>query len=218
MVDYAAARTKMVDSQIRTNKVTDAALIAAFESVPREAFVPERLAAVAYVDEDLPIGNGRYLMESMVLARLLQEARPGPADVVLDVGCGTGYATAILARLAATVVALESDQDMAARATRNLAELGIDNAIVVEGPLTAGWPAQAPYGVILINGAVAEVPPALQRQLADGGRLVTVQQGADGQGRGILMRRNGTVAASRVFFDAATPILPEFAREPGFVF
>jgi len=218
MVDYAAARMNMVDSQIRTNKVTDATVISAFESVPREAFVPDRLAAVAYVDNNLPLGNGRFVMEPMVLARLLQEARPGPADVVLEVGSGTGYATAILARLAATVVALESDKDMAARAVKTLAELDIDNAIVVHGPLPAGWPAQAPYGVILINGAVPEVPQAIHRQLADGGRLVTVLQAGNRQGQGILMQRHGDVAASRVLFDTEMSILPEFERAPGFVF
>jgi protein-L-isoaspartate(D-aspartate) O-methyltransferase len=218
MVDYTAARMNMVDSQIRTNKVTDAAVISAFESVPREAFVPGRLAAVAYADKHLPLGNGRFVMEPMVLARLLHEARLSPADVVLDVGCGTGYATAIMARLAATVVALESDADMAARAAKTLADLDIDNAIVVQGPLAAGWAAQAPYGMILINGAVLEVPQAIHRQLADGGRLVTVLQPGDRQGRGILMQRHGDVAASRVLFDTEMPILPEFAREPGFVF
>ncbi len=218
MVDYAAARLNMVDSQIRTNKVTNAELIAAFESVPREAFVPERLAGVAYVDEDIALGNGRYLMEPMVLARLLQEARPGPADVVLDVGCGTGYATAILAQVAATVVALESDHELAAAATKVLGDLGIDNAIVVEGPLPAGWAAQAPYSVILLNGAVTEVPDAIRRQLAEGGRLVTVQKPEAGQGRGILMRRSGETTARRAVFDAATAVLPGFAPEPGFVF
>jgi protein-L-isoaspartate(D-aspartate) O-methyltransferase len=218
MVDYAAARMNMVDSQLRTNKVTDAMVISAFERVPREAFVPDRLAAVAYVDNNLPLGNGRFVMEPMVLARLLQAARPGPADVVLEVGCGTGYATAILARLAATVVALESDKDMAARAVKTLAELDIDNAIVVHGPLPAGWPAQAPYGVILINGAVPEVPQAIHKQLADGGRLVTVLQAGDRQGQGILMQRHGDVAASRGLFDTEMPILPEFERAPGFVF
>jgi protein-L-isoaspartate(D-aspartate) O-methyltransferase len=218
MADYTAARMNMVDSQIRTNKVTDATVIAAFESIPREAFVPDRLAAVAYVDYNLPLGNGRYVMEPMVLARLLQAARPGPADVVLEVGCGTGYATAILARLAATVVALESDSDMAARAAKTLADLDIENALVVQGPLAAGWPAQAPYGMILINGAVPEVPPAIHRQLADGGRLVTILQPGNGQGRGILMQRHGDVAARRALFDTEMPVLPEFAREPGFVF
>lgn len=218
MVDYTAARLNMVDSQIRTNKVTNAELIAAFQSVPREAFVPERLAGVAYMDEDIPLGNGRYLMEPMVLARLLQAALPGPADVVLDVGCGTGYAAAILAKVAATVVALESDHSLAQAATRVLGDLGIDNAIVVEGPLPAGWSAQAPYGVILVNGAVAEVPEAIRRQLAEGGRLVTVERPDSGPGRGILMRRNGGTVARRAIFDAATPILPGFAAEPGFVF
>ena len=218
MVDYTAARMNMVDSQIRTNKVTDAAVISAFESVPREAFVPDRLAAVAYVDKRLPLGNGRFVMEPMVLARLLQAARLSPADVVLDVGCGTGYATAIMARLAATVVALESDAGMAARAAKTLAELDIDNAIVVQGPLPAGWAAQSPYGVILINGAVSEVPPAIHRQLADGGRLVTVLRPGERQGQGILMQRHGAVAASRVLFDTDMPVLPEFAGEPGFVF
>ncbi|MHA1599865.1 MAG: protein-L-isoaspartate O-methyltransferase family protein [Alphaproteobacteria bacterium] len=208
----------MVDSQIRTNKVTNAELIAAFESVPREAFVPERLSKIAYMDEDMALGGGRYLMEPMILARLLQEAQPGPADIVLDVGCGTGYATAILAKLAATVVALESDHEMAMGTTKLLADLGIDNVIVVEGPLQVGWPAQAPYGVILLNGAVAEVPEVIRGQLADGGRLVTVQKPDAGPGQGILMRRSGGTVSGRAVFDAATPILPGFAHESGFVF
>jgi len=218
MVKYAAARMNMVDSQIRTNKVTDPALLDAFEKIPRELFVPAGRGGVAYVDQDVALGNGRHLMEPMVLARLLQEARPGPADMVLEVGCGTGYATAILAQLVATVVALESDHELAARASRTLADLGIDNALVVEGPLTAGWRAQAPYGMILINGAVADVPAALRAQLAEGGRLVTVQRAGPGPGRGLLLRRTGDVTTGRHVFDAGTPVLPEFAHEPGFVF
>jgi protein-L-isoaspartate(D-aspartate) O-methyltransferase len=173
---------------------------------------------VAYVDKDIALGNGRYLLEPIVLARLLQEAGPGAMDIALDVGCGTGYSTAILAQLVATVVALESDHDLATRAGRTLADLGIDNALVVEGPLTAGWRAQAPYGVILINGAVADVPAALRAQLAEGGRLATVQRSGPGPGRGLLMRRSGDVTSGRFVFDAGTPVLAEFEREAGFVF
>ena len=136
MLEYATARRNMVESQIRTNKVTDAGLIEAFERVPRELFVPERLRGIAYVDEDIALGNGRFAMEPMVLARLLQAARPEPDDIALDLGCATGYATAILSRLVATVVALEGEADLAAEANRILSELEIDNAVV--GPAYRG--------------------------------------------------------------------------------
>ena len=218
MVDFAAARLNMVESQLRTNKVTHAALLDAFESTPREVFVPESRRGIAYVDEDIEIGPGRYLMEPMVLARLLQAANPGPADVVLDIGCGTGYATALVARLAATVVALEDDPDLAAIATRTLAELGVDNAVVVTGNLSEGYPAQAPYNVILIDGGVAEVPEAISRQLADGGRLITVVKDSGNIGRATLVERFGDVISGRVLFDAAVPVLPVFQKAPGFVF
>lgn len=218
MVDYAAARLNMVESQLRTNKVTNPALIEAFEHVPRELFVPERLRGIAYVDEDIEIGPGRFLMEPMVLARLLQEARPQPGDVALDLGCGAGYAAAILARLCGTVVALESDQRMAAQATQTLGQLGIDNAVVVEGPLDAGYPAQGPYNVILVNGAVSEVPQAIRDQLAEGGRLVAVVRNASRIGRAMLLQRSGDVVSGRVLFDAAVPLLPDFEAKPGFVF
>ena len=217
MLDYAAARLNMVESQLRTNKVSNQALLAAFEAVPREHFVPEPLRGIAYVDEDMQIGAGRFLMEPMVLGRLLQEARPGPDDIALDIGCGTGYATAILARLAATVVALEDDAALAARANETLTGMDIDNTVVVEGPLSDGYPRQAPYNVILVNGAVAEIPAAISAQLAEGGRLVTVVQDSAGVGRATLMQRSGGVS-SRVLFDAAVPVLPGFERAPGFVF
>jgi protein-L-isoaspartate(D-aspartate) O-methyltransferase len=218
MIDYAAARLNMVESQLRTNRVSESALLEAFEQVPRERFLPEDVRSIAYVDEDIPLGGGRHLMEPMVLARLLQAARPDPHDVALDVGCGPGYASAILARLAGTVVALEDDPEMAARANRILAELGIDNAVVVEGALGGGYPKQAPYNVILLDGAVAEIPPAIVRQLADGGRLVTIVRDSEGVGRATLVQRSGEVVSSRVLFDAAVPLLPGFAPEPGFVF
>src|SRR5690606_30153493 len=120
MKDYSAARFNMVEGQVRPNRVTDAALIDAMLEVPRELFVPEAVRAVAYVDEDVPIGGGRYLAEPMVFARLVQEAAIEPGDVVLDVGCASGYSTAVLARLAGTVVALESDPELARLAARNL--------------------------------------------------------------------------------------------------
>lgn len=217
LIDYTAARRNMVASQIRTNEVTDEALLAALTDVPRERFVPAPLRGVAYIDEDLPIKRGRYLMEPMVFARLVQLAGVGPNDVVLDIGCGTGYSTAVLARLTNTVVALESDAELAAAATANLAELGIDNAVVVTAPLAEGYAKQAPYDVIFFNGAIPRIPDLISRQLAEGGRLVAVV-GEHGVGRGTLMTRARGAAASRPAFDAAVPMLPDFVVEQGFVF
>ena len=218
MVDFAAACSNMVESQIRTNKVTDPHLLDAFESTPRERFVPEPLRGIAYVDEDVALGGERFVMEPMVLARLLQAARPGPGDVALDLGCGSGYATAILSRLVATVVALEVDAALAAAANQTLDELEIDNAVVVEGQLAEGYPKQAPYNVILLNGAVSEVPLAIADQLAEGGRLVTVVSVGAGLGRATLMRRDSGVISSRILCDASVPMLPGFEAAPGFVF
>jgi len=218
MVDFAAARRNMVESQLRTNKVTDLRVLDAFETVPRELFVPEPLRGIAYVDEDVALGGGRFVMEPRVLARLLQAAEPGPEDMALDLGCGSGYATAILSRLVATVVALEDDAALAEAANRTLDSLEIDNAVVVEGRLAAGYPKQAPYNIILLGGAVAEIPAAIADQLAEDGRLVAVVSAGPGLGRATLMRRDGGVVSSRVLYDAALPVLPGFEPVPGFVF
>jgi protein-L-isoaspartate(D-aspartate) O-methyltransferase len=217
-MDFAAARRNMVESQIRTNRVTDERIVAALGEIPRELFVGEDRAAIAYVDEALTLGGGRYLMEPMAFAMLLQAAEIGGDDVVLDIGCATGYSSAVLARFAGTVVALEEDTGFAARATELLAELKIDNVAVMEGALTAGHAGQAPYNAIVISGAVAEVPEVIIRQLADGGRLVFIEASEDGLGRGFLIGKYGESISRRHIFDAGSPILPGFEGRPAFSF
>ena len=218
MTDYAAARINMVENQIRPNRVTDGRVLEAMGAVPRERFVPTRLRGTAYVDEDLAVAPGRYLMEPAVFARLLQAAAITPSDVVLDIGCATGYSTAVLARLGATVVAVESDPELVARAGALLAEFDAGNAAVVEGALEAGYPKQAPYDAIVLGGAVDEAPRAITDQLAEGGRLVAVVTGGSPVGRGVLVLRVHGVLSRRVLFDAAVPALPGFNVERGFVF
>ena len=218
MIDHAAARRNMVSGQIRTNRVTDERLIEAMEEIPRERFVPHARRGVAYVDEDVEIASGRFLMEPMVLARLLQEAGIGADDVVLDVGCGTGYATAVLSRLAGTVVALDVDGSLAAEAERTLSGVDADNAIVVTGPLAEGYARQAPYDVILLGGAVDHLPPALTDQLAEGGRIVGVLREAGGVGQATLWARHRGALSSRSLFEASLPPLPGIARPVRFEF
>jgi len=218
MIDFARARRNMVDCQLRTNKVTDRALLAAFRETPRERFVDPAYQAIAYADESVPMGEGRVLAQPMVLARLLQELGVTSEHVVLDVGCGTGYSSALLSRLAATVVGLESDPALAGRANELLARLACDNALVVEGPLAEGYAAQGPYDIILIGGEIAEVPEAILDQLADGGRLATILNEGGGPCRGVLMTRRGGFASRRILCDANAPPMPGFARQAGFVF
>jgi protein-L-isoaspartate(D-aspartate) O-methyltransferase len=218
MIDYAAVRLNMVESQLRTNKVTDTALLAAFLSVPRERFVPPSLHGTAYVDDELPLGGGRWLLAPMVLARLLQLARIGRGDKVLDIGCANGYGTAVLARIAANVVAVESEHRLATQASARLRELGVDNAIVIEAPLTEGYSTRAPYDAIVIEGAVAHLPEQVAGQLAEGGRLVAVMRGEGGQCRAVAMTRSNGVLSCRPDFDAAAGMLPGLQAEPSFVF
>ncbi|HUK60378.1 MAG TPA: protein-L-isoaspartate O-methyltransferase [Stellaceae bacterium] len=218
MLDYRAARLNMVESQLRTNKVTDEAVLDAFLAVPRERFVPEHLGGIAYVDEDIPLGGGRFLMEPMVLARLLQLAAIGPQDAVLVIGAATGYASAVVARIAARVVAVESEPELAAIARARLQELQAGNVTLLEGRLEEGYPAGAPYEAIVIAGAVGFVPDALARQLADRGRLVAVVKSGAGLGQAMLMTRAAGALSRRAVFDAGTPFLPGFTPAPSFVF
>lgn len=216
-MDYAIARQHMVDSQVRTNKVTDERLIEAIGSLPRERFVPERVRARAYLDDDVEIAPGRYLMEPMVTARLIQAADARAEDMALVVGAATGYAAALLARLAHTVVALESEPALAQRASAVFADLAIDNAVVFEGPLNAGCPRHAPYNIIYLDGAVEQVSSALTGQLAEGGRMVGVLLDR-GVGRATLWIKSGGVVSHRALFDANVAPLPGFAAPARFVF
>lgn len=218
MTDFAVARYNMVESQIRPNKVTDQRVVDAMMQTPREVFVPTASRGVAYVDDAIAIARGRYLMEPMVFARMLQAAEVQASDMVLDIGCGTGYSAAVIARLAATVVGIESDPDLAARAGNALAEVGADNAVVIAGPLTAGYAEQAPYDVIFVNGAVSDVPASLTDQLVDGGRLVAVVRGEDGVGVVRLFRRAGGSVSSRPLFETLPALLPGFEPKPVFRF
>ena len=213
---YAQARQNMVDNQLRANKVIDEPLLALMGGAARETFVPPALRAVAYVDEDLPLGGGRFLIEPMVLARLIQALAPQPGDKALDLGCATGYSSALLAGLAGSVVAVESDARLAGETRGNLAALGLANATVVSGPLDAGHPALGPYDVILVDGAIERLPRAILDQLAYGGRIAAVFKRNGRMGEASLWR--GNPPARTALFDAATPLLAEFAAEPSFVF
>jgi protein-L-isoaspartate(D-aspartate) O-methyltransferase len=216
-MDFATARINMVESQLRTNKVIDEAVLDAFLMVPRERFVPVAFHEAAYIDDHVPLGNGRALLAPMILARLLDAAQIRDTDKVLDIGCATGYGTAILARLAASVVGVEEDEELARQARARLAELGVLHATIIDGPLVEGYVEGAPYGVIVIEGAVAAVPDGIAGQLAEGGRLVTVV--ADrGLGRATVMSRVGAGLSHRPLFDAAALPLPGLVPAPGFVF
>ncbi len=223
MTDLALQRQNMVESQVRPSDVTDRRIPRAMNAVPREAFVSPGRRSLAYLDTDLPLDmpgggpSGRVMLAPRTFAKLLQLAAVDPGDLVLDIGCGTGYSSAILARLAQTVVALESDTALAQEATRVLQSQGADNVAVVHGDLPAGYPAEGPFDVIVIGGAVATVPEALLGQLKDGGRLVAIL--ADGRtGRALVWQRSGTAVSERDGFDAFAPFLPGFEPVRRFVF
>jgi len=220
MTDFVLARRNMVDGQLRPNRVTNTQLLAVIADLPRERFLPPGLRSVAYADDDVPLGNGRCLMEPMVLARLIQMLQPQPQDKALVVASGAGYGSALLARLVNTVVAVEPDAALAGSAEQTIRELGIANVRAVAGPMEEGHAAEGPYDVILIEGAVQHVPAAIVQQLAEGGRLGTVIAAPSAGALGVaqIMVKEGGVASARPIFDAGTPALPGFVSPPRFTF
>lgn len=217
MSDFARARKTMVDNQLRTSGVTDRRLLAAIGEVPREKFVPPSRRQLAYIDEVQPIGATRRLGAPAPFAKLVQLAAISHTDRVLDVGCGTGYSAAVLAKLADAVVAVESEAGLAASARAALAELGAGNVEVVAGdPVTAGK-GKGPYDVIVVEGTIEAVPDALFSQLTPEGRIVALIGAAGRPAVAHLFARSGKSVAARAEFDARLPPLSS-KRDESFVF
>jgi protein-L-isoaspartate(D-aspartate) O-methyltransferase len=215
---FTEARNRMVDSQVRPNKVTDPRIIGAMRWLPRERFLPPGLAPLAYADEDVPLGGGRFLLEPMVIARLVQLSAIAEGERALVVAAGPGYGSALLAACGARVTALEDDAGLLALARAALAEYA-PGVSLVSGPLAAGWPAGAPYDVILIEGAVEDIPPAIGEQLRiDGGRLVTVCSDGGTGGQAVLAEATMAGLRKQPMFDCATLPIPSLVGAPGFVF
>jgi protein-L-isoaspartate(D-aspartate) O-methyltransferase len=215
---FADARNRMVDSQIRPNNVTDPRILAAMRAIPRERFLPAALAPLAYADEEVKLGNGRVLMKPMLTARLIQLIAPAAGERALVVAAGVGYGAAVLAACGVRVTALEEDEALLAVARTALATIS-PGVTLAAGALAAGWPAEAPYDIVLIEGAVAVPPPAIVVQLRqEAGRLVTVIRGATGPGHAVLGEATQAGLQMRPEFDCATPPIPALLPAPAFTF
>jgi protein-L-isoaspartate(D-aspartate) O-methyltransferase len=212
------ARNRMVDSQIRPNKVSDTRILDAMRRLPRERFLPASQVALAYADQTVPLAGGRVLLQPMVLARLVQIATPSPGEVVLIVGAGAGYSAALFAAMGCTVTALENSAALLDLARPALAAVA-PTVTLVSGPLPSGWQAGAPYDLILIDGAVPEVPAALATQLnRETGRLLTIISAGDHSGRAVQAEPTGAGVSVRALFDCRCAVLPDFAPAPVFAF
>lgn len=218
MSDFSAARQNMVDCQIRPSDVTDARIIDAMLAVPREIFVPDNLRPLAYLDMNLPVGEAkRVLVKPAVLAKLLQAAEIGATDSILIVGCASGYTAAVMARLAARVTATDPDAGLVKRANEAFMQLGIATAAAKHAKAAEGDSANAPYDVIVLEGATEVVPEGLYRQLKDGGRLVGIMPAGQLQ-RAVIVTRSRDDFGTRVLFDASEPVLPGLELVPEFAF
>jgi protein-L-isoaspartate(D-aspartate) O-methyltransferase len=210
MPDFDARREVMVDTQVRPSDVTKFPVIAAFQAIPRERFVPAALREAAYVGENLAFAPGRVLLEPRTLAKMLDALDIQPDEAVLDIGCGLGYSSAVIAKLAEAVVAVEEDQSLASEAEATLLAEGVDNVAVIEAPLAAGAPRHGPFDAIIIEGGVEHLPDGIAAQLKDGGRIACLfMTGALGEVR--IGRKGGDVVGWRLAFNATAPVLPGFA-------
>jgi len=221
MTNFSELRRNMVDCQLRPNDITTLRILEAMDQVPRELFVPEAQKSTSYADREIQLVSRdesrgpRSLLTPMALGSLLEIANIEPTDYILDVGCLTGYSSAVLAHLAESVVAVEAVPEMVKKATDVLSDLEIVNVAVVEGSLAQGQANQGPYDVILVNGAVEQVPTALTDQLKDGGRLVTIVI-ENGYGRAERFVRTGGVVSSVSLRDLSAPVLSDFSLVPEF--
>ncbi|MBV9991861.1 MAG: protein-L-isoaspartate O-methyltransferase [Alphaproteobacteria bacterium] len=218
MLPFAAQRFNMVEAQVRINDVTDPRIHAAMGEIARERFVPAAKRALAYADVPVEVAPGRFLLDPRSFAKLVALADIQGTDTVLDVGAATGYSSAVLARLARNVIALEQDAELVRIAYELLPSVGASNVVVTQGALNLGLKAKAPFDVIVVNGAIPERPDALIAQLAEGGRLVAVIGDGSFASRGeIFVREHGGIS-QRAGFDAAVPPLVGFSKTVGFVF
>jgi protein-L-isoaspartate(D-aspartate) O-methyltransferase len=215
MADFQSRRVVMVDTQVRPSDVTKFPIIDAMLAVPREVYLPGDLREAAYVDQHLDIAPGRVVLDARTLAKTLDALDIQPGELVLDVGTGLGYSTAVIARLAETVIAVEEDAAMAAEAERLLAQEGVDNAVVVQAALAEGAARHGPYDVILVEGGAETIPEALVAQLKEGGRMSAIfVEGALGTVK-IGYKREGRMVW-RFAFNSLAPVLPGFALERAF--
>ncbi len=217
MTDFSTRRTMMVDTQVRPSDVTKFPIIDAMLTVAREDFVPTAQREAAYVGENLDLGEGRVLLEPRTLAKMLDVLAIDADELVLDLGCALGYSSAVIARMAQAVVAVEQDADMARDAQDALVAAGADNAVVHQGPLIDGAAQHGPYDVIIVEGGVADVPEALVAQLKEGGRIAAIfMSGPLGEVR-VGYKRAGQMSW-RLAFNATAPYLPGFEPEMSFTF
>lgn len=214
MTDFAARRVMMVDTQVRPSDVTKFPIIAAMLAVPREAFVPAHLREAAYVGDHVDLGAGRVVLDARVLAKLLDAVDILPSEMVLDIGCGLGYSSAVISRLADAVIAVEQE-DMATEAQARLLAQAVDNVAVIAGPLAAGCAKHGPYDVVILQGGVECVPPEILAQIKDGGRIAAVFMDA-ALGIAKIGYKSGEEVSWRQVFNASLPVLPGFATKKAF--